>query len=406
MSGTTSVPPIVFTPTGLSLPSDADILAGVQADMNAAFGGNLNPSLSTPQGQLATSQAACISDKNAKFAQFVAQVDPDTADGVMQDAIGRIYFLTRMPATPTVVNVDCMGLSGVTIPVGALVQDSSGNTYSCTSAGTIPVAGTITLPFAATVTGPTPCPAGSISGAPYRAIPGWDRATNSTDGVAGSVVESRADFEYRRRQSVAVNGRGTLPSIYANVFGVDGVVDVYATENATGSPVTVGATSYSLLAHSIYIAVVGGSAADVAKAIWTHKDVGANYNGNTSVTVVDDSGYSIPVPTYTVKFQTPSPTPVKFAVQLANNSALPSDIVDQVKAAIVSAFSGGDGGQRARIGSTIFASRFYAPISTLSSSVSILSVLIGTVTATLTSVTMGIDQAPTVTPSDITVTIV
>jgi hypothetical protein len=406
MAGTTSVPPIVFTPTGVSLPSDADILAGVQADMNAAFGGNLNPSLSTPQGQLATSQAACISDKNAKFAQFVAQVDPDTADGVMQDAIGRIYFLTRRPATPTAVNVDCMGLAGVTIPVGALVQDSSGNTYSCTNAGTIPVSGTITLPFAATVTGPTPCPTGSISGAPYRAIPGWDRATNSTDGVPGTLVESRADFEYRRKQSVAINGKGSLRAIYANVFNLDGVNDVFAVENTTGSPLAYGSTSYSLAPHSLYVAVVGGNAADIAKTIWTYKDVGADYNGNTSVSVVDDSGYNYPFPTYTVKFQIPTSTNVKFAVQLVDNPSLPADIVDQVKAAIVSAFSGGDGGPRARIGGTIYASRFYSPVAALSSSVSVLSLLIGTTTATLTSLTMGIDQVPVVDPANITVTLV
>src|SRR5438067_5191219 len=118
MSGTTNVPSITFTPTGVVLPSDADILSGIQADMNAAFGGNLNPSLSTPQGQLATSQAAILSAKNAEIAKFVNQIDPDVADGAMQDAIGRIYFLTRRPATSTAVQVDCLGQVGVIIPVG------------------------------------------------------------------------------------------------------------------------------------------------------------------------------------------------------------------------------------------------------------------------------------------------
>lgn len=406
MAGSTSVPQIVFTSTGLALPSDADILAGVQADMNAAFGGNLNPSLSTPQGQLASSEAAIISDKNAKFATFVSQIDPDTADGFMQDAIARIYFLTRQPATSTVVQVDCLGAAGVTIPVGALVRDVNGNIYACTVAGVIPTGGTITLSFSATVTGPIVCAAGAISGAPYRAIPGWDRATNSTAGVVGTVVESRADFEYRRKQSVAINGSGTLASIYANVFDVDGVADVYATENTTDTSVAAGATNYSLAPHSVYVAVVGGLAADVAKAIWRRKDVGANYNGNTTVNVVDDSGYAYPYPTYGVKFMTPANTPIKFAVQIANNPSLPSDIVNQAKAAIVSAFSGGDGGQRARIGSTIYASRFYSPLSALSPALSILSLLIGTSTPTLASVTMGIDQAPTIDASNISVTLV
>jgi len=406
MSGNTSVPSITFTPTGLTLPADSDILAGIQADMNAAFGGNLNPSLSTPQGQLATSQAANLSAKNAEFAYFVNQVDPDNAGGFMQDAIARIYFLTRRPATSTAVQVDCLGQVGVVIPAGALVRDGNGNTYACTTGGTIPAGGTITLPFAAVQTGPIACPIGAISGAPYRAIAGWDRAYNSSAGIPGSVVESRADFEYRRRQSVAINGAGTLPSIYANVFAVPGVVDVYVTENTTSNPVAMGSTNFTLAPHSIYVAVVGGASSAIAQAIWSRKDVGADYNGNTSATVTDTSGYSLPYPAYTVKYQTPASTPILFAVQIANNGSLPSNIVSLVQNAIVSAFVGGDGGARARIGATIYASRFYSPILAVAPGLSILSLLIGTTTANQSSLTVGIDQAPMVTASNISVTLV
>lgn len=406
MAGETSVPSIVFTPTGLTLPTDQEILAGVQTDMNAAFGGNLNPDLSTPQGQLATSQSAILSAKNAEFAKFVNQVDPDVADGFMQDAIARIYFLTRRPATSTSVLVTCSGLAGVAIPVGALVADTAGNIYSATLAGTIGIGGSVVLPFSAVETGPTPCPPGAITGAPYRAIIGWDSATNVDAGVTGSVVESRADFEYRRKNSVAINGRGTLPSIYANVFDVEGVTDVYAAENTTGATILVGETDYPMVEHSIYVAVVGGLAEDIARAIWERKDVGADYNGNTTVVVPDTSGYSYPYPSYNVKFNIPTPTAIKFAVQLANNPSLPSDIVQQVKAAIVSAFAGGDGGQRARIGATIFASRYYAPVSAIDQTVSILSILLGDATPTLPAFTAGIDQAPTITESDISVTLV
>ncbi len=406
MAGVTSVPPIEFTLTGLVLPSDSEILTGVQADMNAAFGGGLNQSLSTPQGQLATSQSAILSAKNAEFANYVNQVDPDTADGFMQDAIGRIYFLNRLPAISTTVQVVCSGLTGVVIPVGSLVRDTANAIYSSTQAGVIGIGGTVTLTFAALISGPTACPPGAIAGAPYRAITGWDSATNLVAGIAGSLVETRAAFEYRRRQSVAINAKGTLPSIYANVFNVDGVLDVYAAENVTDATITIGTTLYPLVPHSIYIAVVGGLASEVANAIWLRKDAGADYNGNTSIVVTDDSGYSYPQPSYTVKFEIPASLPIKFAVQLANNGALPADIVALVKAAIISAFSGGDGGERARIGATIFASRFYAPVSNISPTVSILSLLIGTVTPTLASVLVGVDKAPTVTEADISVTLV
>ena len=88
---TTNVPPIVFTPNGITLPAESAVLAGELADMNAAFGGGMSTSLSSPQGQLAQSLAAIIGDKNNQIALVVNQVNPDTSDGRFQDAIGRIY---------------------------------------------------------------------------------------------------------------------------------------------------------------------------------------------------------------------------------------------------------------------------------------------------------------------------
>ena len=57
---TTNVPAIQWINGSPSLPSEQAILAGVQADINAAFGGGVNPSLQTPQGQLAQSETALI----------------------------------------------------------------------------------------------------------------------------------------------------------------------------------------------------------------------------------------------------------------------------------------------------------------------------------------------------------
>lgn len=406
MAGTTSVPNIQFTPTGLVIPTESEIQAGAYSDWNASFGGNLNPADSTPQGQLIASQTAIIGDKNASIAEVVNGVDPATSSGFMQDAIGRIYFLTRLPALPTVVDVTCSGLTGTVITAGALVRDSAGNIYQSSSPGTIDAGGTVVIQFSAQQTGPIDCPPGAIEPVPVKIISGWDTAANLTAGVIGRDVESRADFEFRRVQSVAINGRGTIPSIYANVFNLDGVTDVYALDNPAGTTVNQGVTNYPMLPHSIYVAVVGGGTQEIAETIWRFKDVGADYNGNTTATVVDTSGYALPYPSYTVKFQRPAATPVKFAVQISNNSSLPSDIVTQVKNAIIDAFSSGGTGSRARIGATIFASQFYAPIIALGPSVSILSLLLGTSTPTLSSQTMGIDQAPTVTAADISVTLV
>lgn len=402
---TTNVPSLAFVPTGITAPDEVDILDGVLSDLDTAFGGGLNKQLSTPQGQWATSLAAVIADKNAQIVQMSNNFNPDTADGIWQDALGRIYFLTRLAAQSTVVTVTVNGLSGTVIPAGTLVKDTNGNTYSFTGAITIGSSGLADGEVQNVASGPIPCAAGTLTQV-FQSVAGFDTITNASDGTLGRDVETRADFETRRKASVAANAKGTPESIYANVFAVADVLDCYVLDNPTGSVVTKGSTNYSMLANSVYVAAVGGVDADIAKAIWQKKDLGCSMNGNTSVTVEDQSGYSYPYPSYTVKFQRPSSLPIKFAVQVAANASLPSNYADLVKAAIVARFNGTDGTTRERIGSYIYSSRYYGAVQSVSSIASILSILIGTSTVNLTSISAGIDQYPTISTSDITVTFI
>lgn len=401
---TTNVPDIQFLPTGIVLPQESDVLTGVLADMNQSFGGGMNLGLTTPQGQLAQSQTAIIGDKNNTIAYILNQINPNYSSGVWQDAIAAIYFLTRLPAVPTTVQLLCTGANGTVIPVGALAQDAAGNIYTCTQAGTIPIGGSITLTFTCNTAGAIACPHDSVTKI-YQPIVGWDTVNNPTDGVTGSLVESRANFEVRRRASVAVNAHGSLQSIQSAVFSVTNVIDVYTYENVTDSTNYVGATNYPILPHSIYVAVVGGASQDIANAIWTKKNEGSNMNGNTSV-IVYDTSYSLPYPQYNITYNVPDSTTVKFQVNVSGVNGLSADLVVQIQNAIIAAMTGADGGVRARIGSTLFASRFFAGIQAINPQLTPVSILLGKVTPTLSSVTMGVDQYPVTSYSDINVTLV
>lgn len=412
---TTSVPQIVFTPTGLDVPVEADILAGVQADMQAAFGGNLNfgttaqPGGAPPQVQQASSYGAIIADAYGTFAEFVAQIDPDNATGFMQDAIARIYFLNREPGEPTTVQLACVGALGTPITAGtSQAQDTSGNIYVCTQTGTIGASGTITLPFANIVVGPVPAPAGTVNRI-YQGPSSWNTVTNPADGIEGSDVETPADFEFRRQNTVAANAHGSLPSIYGSVFEVPGVIDLYAFENVTGSPIVVGSTNYTLVDHSIFIGVIGGAAQDIANAIWTKKNEGSNMNGNTTETVVDNSGYSFPQPSYPITYNNNAENPVvfNFIVTIVNSTALPSTIEADVDGAVNQQFNGitntplpsngvipKTSGTRVRIGSLMLAAAFYGAVTTCEGPtvpVQVLSILIGSVFSGHATVVNGSD---------------
>lgn len=364
----TNVPMPSFGDTGFTSPEELAILAGVLADFSAAFGGGMNPGVSTPQGQLATSLAAIIGAFNDLFVDFTNQVDPAYASGRMQDAIARIYFLSRLGATPTVVTATCSGATGVVLPVGSLAKATDGTIYQSLTTVTIPASGSVDVQFAALTNGPIACPAGSLN-AIYRSVAGWDSITNAADGAIGRDEESTADFEERRALSVAQNAIGILPAVRGAVLGVEGVIDAYVTENNTGAPVVVG--SQTIAAHSLYVCVEGGTDEAVALAIWSKKNPGCDYTGTTTVTVEDtNSGYLTP-PEYDVSFERAAALAVNFVVTLADGLDVPSDVEAQIEAAITEQFAA-----YAKIGQTMYASSFICPIGALGSWARIISVTV------------------------------
>lgn len=471
----TSVPSPSLGPNGWIAPLASAILAGRQADINTAFGGDLGSQLTTPQGQLASTDTDIIADRNAQFLALMNSVDPAFAAGRMQDALGRIYYISRIPAQSTVVVAACVGAVGVKIPVGAQAIDQAENIYLCTQAGRIGISGTINLTFACVTPGPIACPGAAAPNGflnrIYQAIPGWDSINNVTDGELGRNVETRADFEFRRAQSVAKNAQGSPASVQGAVLDVDGVLDALTVDNPLGiqagavvvasisgtvmtvssvasgtikqgymvtgagiadgtviatfgtgaggtgtynlnisqtvSSETMQTTQFGLILppHSLYVAAAGGLAQSIGEAIWSKKGSGCNYTGATTVTVIDTSnGYVPPYPSYDVTFRIPDPTPILFAVTLKTNASLPSNAADLVKAAITQSFTGADEGPRARIGSILFASRFYANIASLGSWVQIYSIKLGIAAATLDYIQLRGNQYPTITDGDIAVT--
>jgi len=400
----TNVPAITWVNGSPVIPSQQAILAGVQTDINAAFGGGVNPALQTPQGQLAQSEAAIIGDKNNQIAYIANQVNPSTASGIWQDAIGEIYFITRIPGAGTVVNATCVGAVGTVIPVGAVAKDNNGYLYTAITSGTIPSTGSITIEFQNQTQGPIACAPGALS-IIYTAIAGWNTVSNPTAGALGNLVESRAAFEARRAASVAKNSVNSVQSIYGVVAAIPNVIDVVVVDNPLGTTVNYGPTSYPLAPHSICVSVAGGTSSAVAQAIWSKKPPGCAYNGNTSVTVYD-TNYATPVP-YTVTYLVPSSVPIYFNIEIQNNPFLPSNIVQLVQNAVIQSFNGEDGGTAVGIGSTSYSGRYYANINAINPNVNVIEVYLGTTSSPSTLlVSMGIDQLPTLTAGNILVTLV
>ncbi|WP_415453346.1 baseplate J/gp47 family protein [Acetobacter orientalis] len=402
-AGTTSVPAPVLDATGFVMPAEPDILNGVLADINAAFGNTLTTDLATPQGQLAMSLTAIVGDAYDQFLAIANGVDPARAVGPMQDAIGRLYFMERLPATATVVTCQCTGIAGTVIAQGTVVQDGAGQSYAADNPITLDATGTGAGTFSCTQTGAVACPAQTIQLS--QSVSGWATVGNAAAGVTGRGVESRTAFETRRQTSVAINAVGPLDAISAAVQALEGVSDVYVTDNGTDSPVVIG--NITLAPHSVYVCVSGGQDTEIARAILRKKPPGCAYTGNTSLTVTDqNTSYTTP-PSYTVVFQRAAPTPVYVTLTLAASLNVPTTAADQVRTAVLAAFNGQDGQAQVRIGTTLYTSRFYASVAALGAWAESISITLGfSANPTSLTATLGIDQVPVLSAESINVVFV
>lgn len=115
---TTNVPQLIFNEKGVNVPAESDILKGTLDDIDSAFGGGLNRNLEIPQGQLAPSLSAIIADKNNQVVTIANHVHPDYETGLFQDAIAKIYFLERKPATHSTATCTITGLLEPLLPMG------------------------------------------------------------------------------------------------------------------------------------------------------------------------------------------------------------------------------------------------------------------------------------------------
>lgn len=379
---TTNVPAITWVNGSPVLPTEQEILTGVITDIDVAFGGGVNPSLTTPQGQLAQTETAIIGDKNNEIAYIANQVNPAFASGIWQDAIGYIYFINRIQAAGTVVQATCTGAVGTVIPSGSISQDVNGYLYVSTAAATIPASGSVTVQFQNQTTGAIACNVGALTRI-YTAVAGWDTVYNSTAGTLGNDVESRSAFEQRRKNSVASNAVNSIQAILGSVLAVPNVLQAVVVDNPSGIAISYGSTGYSISAHSMVVSVGGGASTDIANAIWNKKPPGCGYNGNTTVTVYDSS-YTVPI-AYNVTYLTPSSTDAYFNIVIDDNPLLPANITQLVQNAVIESFNGQDGGVSAYIGQTTYSGRYYGNINAISPYVNIEEVYL----AAYNSVTAG-----------------
>lgn len=351
--------------TGLYPDSVTTVRENVREDWKQAFARDGAPELNTepetPAGQLIDSQTAAIVDKDNEVLFLASQFNPLTAQGIWQDALGRIYFLKRKVAQRSEAVCRCVGLPGTVIAAGARIKSAAadGSEWACMESVTIPQGGTVQTRFQAQTPGPLAAQANTLINI-VTVTPGWDTVTNPAAAVVGREAESQLEFETRRYASVAANARGSVSALYGAIANLPDVLDVVVLENTGNEPIT--SWGVTIPGHSVWIAVTGGTDDEIAEAIYRKKDAGCGTAGNTRVRYQD---LELPgTPIYAYSIERPAPLAMGVRVTLRLTPTTPQDIEQRIKDAVLADFNGAGPHTSLRVGTAqeVYASRFYCAV--------------------------------------------
>ncbi len=325
----------------------------------------LNTEPETPQGQLIDSITELIVRQDNEMLYLCNMFNPLKAEGIWQDALAKIFFLTRHPAINSAAMIKCTGRAGTFIPNGAQIRsDIDGTQWTAVKGGNITADGVVTLKFECNTAGAIEAAKGTLNKI-ITTIAGWDACTNEAPAIVGSQAESQSSFEARRYKSVAKNSRSFLDSVYSRIADLPNVLAVCVRHNVNDTMLTM--DGIPVKPHSVYICVLGGDDMSIAKALHETVGGGCDYTGDTAVNVVDAMDHRTLHP---IKFNRPTDKPTAVTVRLRKTDKAPPNADETIKDIIFQNFYGSPASQqyslqpveRIIMGTDVYASRFVGPL--------------------------------------------
>lgn len=301
--------------TGVIVPDVSDTLATVTTEYKNVFGADLITTPDTPQGVLITTETTARNNVIQNNAALANQINPNLAGGVFLDAICALTGLNRIAATPSTVPATITGVSGTVIPVGSRAQTINGDVFQTTGAVTIGGDGTVAATFQSIDLGPIPAQINDLTQI-IDGILGWETVFNTVAATLGQTEQSDQSLRALRKVTLAGQGVALVEAIISDLYKVVGVKSLTFQENVAATTVTI--NGISMIAHSIYACVDGGSDDDVAASLLQNKSLGAGWNGDTTISVTEPFSGQV----YTVKFDRPDPISFKARVTITNNDLL------------------------------------------------------------------------------------
>jgi uncharacterized phage protein gp47/JayE len=309
------------TADGLTLPTYAEIFAGIEARLRADVDPAIDLTAASPDGQIVGAFSAALRDAWEGLAYLHTAYDPNDAQGVYAENIAALTGTTRMPATASYVTVAVTHDAGYSAAEGEIVAHVSGYPDRVFTNAAIPVqalAGTVNCVFTCTETGPVPAPAGTLTVIDSSPT-GTTAITNAADATLGSDEETDEELNLRRVSELYEQGSSAEDSLAAALQDEDNDPTLaYVLSVKVYSNRGDGTDAWGLPPHSFQVMLDdnGGDVADsvIGQVLWDHMPAGIRSYGATSATATDSDGNS-----QTVYFDRPTQVPVYVSITVSGN---------------------------------------------------------------------------------------
>jgi uncharacterized phage protein gp47/JayE len=391
-----------ITPSGVVVPDTGELLATVQQEYRDALGQDLSLDPETPQGVMISAETIARDSVVRNNANLANQINPNYAGGIFLDAIAAMTGLSRRGASRSLVVATLSGAPSTIVPVGAKARTAIGDEFELISAAIIGIGGTVDATFRSVEFGPIPAAAGTLTQIVDGAL-GWEGITNTNDAALGQSIQSDYAFRTLRKRTLALQSTSLVESIISKLYMVEGVRSLKFRENYTDAPVDI--DDVTLAPHSVYACVDGGSDIDVATALLSKKSMGADWNGDVEVDVLDEFSGQL----YPVKFDRPTAVPIEIRVTVKSGSPLIDAYEETVRAIMDYASGLQEGEDGFVVGEDVSTWEIGGAINRRQSALYVLNLEISDdagATWQTTPIDIEINQIPTISEEDIEVTVV
>lgn len=306
-----------ITSTGTIIPDTSDLLSEVQTSFQSVFGTGLNVDPSTPQGVLITALTLARSTVVNNNAALANQINPNISGGTFLDAIMALTGVQRVVQTQTsITNVTVTGVTGTTIPEGSQAQTAAGDIFASLAPVTLPSGGSVTVNFASVEYGAIPCAENALNIISNGGVLGWETVNNGASSVTtlGQTTQSDQAARTYRQNTLGFQGLSLATAIIAALYATPGVTSLTFQENVAATTAVI--NSITMVPHSVYACVEGGSNTAIAAALLENKSSGAGWNGGTSSSLIEPASGQ----TYSVSFDRPNQVGILVTVITPNGN--------------------------------------------------------------------------------------